>query len=128
MLASCASGGSRTEAINTCSVVSSEDILKAIKDMIAEISIKFENVMSAVDNEKNDVKECAGKISQAEVRISGTEDNIIALQGMTTTLEEKIESLTSKLVDLEGRSRRSNLRLVHLPGGAEGSDACVTLV
>ena len=52
-----------------CSDVSSEYILKAIKNMNAEFSIKFENVLSAVDNVKKEVKECAGQISQAEVRI-----------------------------------------------------------
>jgi seryl-tRNA synthetase len=71
----------------------------------AEISIKFENVLSAVDNIKNEVKECAGQISQAEVRISGTQDKIIAT---TPALKKKVESFTSKLVDLEGRSRRSS--------------------
>lgn len=76
---------------------------------------------STVDNVKKEVKECAGQISQAQERISGTEYNIIALQAMTTTLEEKVESLTSKRIDLEGRSRRLNLRLVHLP------DACAFL-
>lgn len=79
VLVSCASGGSRTEAINTCSGVNSKDILKAIKDMNAEFSIKF--------------KECAGQISQAEVRISGTEDNILALQATTTALEERLNRL-----------------------------------
>lgn len=123
-LATGANAGESAEARGESMAVSSEDILKAIKDMNAEFSTKFENVLSALDSVKKEVGECAGRISEAEVRISGAEDNVTALQATSTALEEKVKSLTSKLIDLEDRSRRSNLRLVHLPEGAEGNDAC----
>lgn len=64
-----ASGANRAEVRNTSSAVSPEDILKAINDMKVEFSIKFENVLSAVDNVKKEVKDCAERISHAEVRI-----------------------------------------------------------
>lgn len=38
-------------------------------------------------------------------------------------LEATIGELSTKLADMEDRSRRSNLRLVGLPEGAEGGDA-----
>lgn len=53
--------------------------------MNAELSIKFLNILPVVDNVKKEVKACAGQITQAEVHISGTEDNIIALQETTTS-------------------------------------------
>lgn len=112
------------EESSTNSAVGSEDILKAILDMKAEFSGKLEKVLSVMDNISREVKECAGRVSQAELRISEAEGNIGTLNVTTSALEEKVIRLTSKLVDLEGRSRRSNLRLVHLPEGAEGKDAC----
>lgn len=65
----CASGANRAEVMNTSSAVTPEDILKAINDTKVEFSIKFENVLSAVDNVKKEVKDCAERISHAEVRI-----------------------------------------------------------
>lgn len=42
-------------------------------------------------------------------------------------LKKKNKGLEEKVLDLEARSRRSNLRLVNLPEGAEGEDACAFL-
>lgn len=89
-LATDANAGESAEARSESMGVSSADILKAIKDMNAEFSTKFENVLSALDSVKKEVGECAGRISEAEVRISGTEDNVTALQATSTALEEKI--------------------------------------
>ena len=42
-------------------------------------------------------------------------------------LKKKNKAREEKVLDLEARSRRSNLRLVNLPEGAEGEDACAFL-
>lgn len=49
------------------------------------------------------------------------------MQASVQALEKKNKGLEEKVLDLEARSRRSNLRLVNLPEGAEGEDACAFL-
>ncbi len=95
-----------------------------IKDMKIDFSSKFDNVLSAVDNVSKEIKECTGRISQTETCISVNEDNVFALRTTCSALEEKVKSLTAKVVALEGHSRRNNLRLINLPEGAERKDAC----
>lgn len=51
----------------------------------------------------------------------------MSLQKKVQVLENKNKDLESKLLDLEIRSRCSNLRLVNLPEGAEGEDTCAFL-
>lgn len=62
------------------------------------------------------------RLTSAETRISKTEDDISSLVSKEASLQNKVHKLTQKLDDLENRQRRSNLRLVGLPEGAEGGD------
>uniref|UniRef100_A0A087YKM8 L1 transposable element RRM domain-containing protein n=1 Tax=Poecilia formosa TaxID=48698 RepID=A0A087YKM8_POEFO len=71
-----------------------------------------------MENVKKDVNECAERVG---------EDNITNHQARVQVLETKTKDLEGKVLDLEARSRRSNLRLVNLPEGAEGEDACAFL-
>lgn len=81
--------------------------------------------MSAIKNVKKDVNECAERVGEAEVWLSATEDSITSLQARVQALENKNKDLEEKMLDLD--ARRSNLRLVNLPEGAEGEDACSEL-
>lgn len=82
----------------------SATILEAINTMKTEFSTRFDGILTAIQNVRQDIADCAERVTEAETRIS----------------EEK-------LLDLETRSRRSNLRLVNLPEGAKGEDACAFL-
>ena len=83
--------------------------------------------MSAIESVRKDITDCAECVTEAETRISTAEDNVISLQTKVQVLENKNKDLEVKLLDLETRARRSNLRLVNLPEGAEGDDACAFL-
>ncbi|KAI4785754.1 hypothetical protein KUCAC02_037571 [Chaenocephalus aceratus] len=64
---------------------------------------------------RKEVGECMERVDNAELRISGTEDTIIHLQAKVQSLESKNKVMEDKVIDLEARSRSSNLRLVNMP-------------
>lgn len=99
-------------------------VLAAINSMKAEFSSRFDGVMTALENVRKEVSDCAERVSQAELRISSAEDDVASLRTKLHTLEAKHKTLEDKVLDLEARSRRNNLRLVGLPEGAEGRDPC----
>lgn len=103
------------------------DILQAIHLVSVDMTSQFETVLSAVQDVKNQVAKCFGRLTQTEECISQTKDSITTLQKMTSALKKKVAALTWKIDDLENRSRCSNLRLVGLPEKSEGSDACAVL-
>lgn len=74
-----------------------------------------------------EIKECTGRIAQAEQRISDAEDNVNELLSRVSTLEKTVKTLSNKVEDLECRSRRNNIRLVGLPEKAEGQDTVTFL-
>lgn len=99
-------------------------ILEAIKDLKTVSSNRFHGVLAATDGMRREVGECMERVECAELRISGTEEIVASLQAKVQSLENKSKEMEDKLVDLEARSRRSNLRLVNLPEKVEGDDAC----
>lgn len=93
-------------------------------------SHKLDEILSIVTALKRDLDnirqelDCTGRLAQAEVRISSNEDEIEILCAKVSTMESKQKSLEDKVMDLELRSRRNNIRLVILVGGMEGQDPC----
>lgn len=73
---------------------------------------------------RKEVSECLERVKGSETRISEAEDTVISLVAKVCSLENRNKEMADKIEDLEARSRRSNLRLVSLPEGAEGNDAC----
>ncbi len=59
----------------------------------------------------------AAKQSRDSVQAAARED-----RRAVTDLRHQLERLTEKMIDMEDRSRRNNVRLVGLPEGAEGSN------
>lgn len=60
-------------------------------------------------------------IKDLERSASLQSDDITALQRQVKRLNSEMEKLVSKCEDLEGRSRRHNIRIIGIPEGAEGS-------
>lgn len=67
------------------------------------------------------------RVTEAETRIGRAEDIIHPLQHSCEDLQRQIQQLAQKHDDLENRSRRSNLRFIGLPEGAEGTDPATFL-
>uniref|UniRef100_A0A3B5MDP6 L1 transposable element RRM domain-containing protein n=1 Tax=Xiphophorus couchianus TaxID=32473 RepID=A0A3B5MDP6_9TELE len=68
--------------------------------------------------------ECAKRLTHAEERLSTMEDEQMSIINKVKSLEEMKKLMEEKIVDMKMRSRLNNLRLVNLPEGVEGSDAC----
>lgn len=89
-----------------------------------EFSSKFDGIVTAIENAKKEISDCSERVTQAEMRISTTEDYVNVLQEKVINLEGINKSLEEKILDLEAWSRRSNIKLIHLPEGAEDGDTC----
>lgn len=59
-------------------------------------------------------------IGEIEKSASQQSDDITTLQRQVTRLSSEVEKLTEKCEDLEGRSRRHNIRVIGVPEGSEG--------
>lgn len=99
-------------------------VLAAINSMRIEFSSKFDGITTAIENMRKEISGCTERVSQAELRISSTEDDVTQLQTKLQALELKCKFLEDNVLDLESRSRRNNLKLVGLPEGMEGRDSC----
>lgn len=100
---------------------------KANNKMKCVFSSKIDGVLTAIQDIKTEIHDFAGRLSEAEHRISNTEDGVGDLQKVQT-LGTQVETPSARLDDLENRHRRNNLRLVNLPEKAEGADAVKFLV
>ncbi|KAF3845670.1 hypothetical protein F7725_002748 [Dissostichus mawsoni] len=76
-----------------------------------DFSNRQDGVLAAIAGMRKEVGECMERVNNAELRISGTEDTIIHLQAKVQSLESKNKVMEDKVIDLEARSRSSNLRL-----------------
>ncbi len=81
----------------------------------------------------NSVKELRVELEALASAAKQTRDRVDSVQAAAredrrtvTDLRNQLVRLTEKMIDMEDRSRRNNVRLVILPEGAEGSDAAGT--
>ncbi len=68
-------------------------ILAAINDMKSEFSSKFDGILNAMENVMKDLSDCSERVTQAETRISTTEDHVTVLQENMKNLEGKNKDL-----------------------------------
>lgn len=61
---------------------------------------------------RREIDDCTEQVSQAELRISNTENDVAGLQAKLHTLESENKTLDDKLLDSETRSGFNNLRLL----------------
>ena len=61
------------------------------------------------------------RISSLEDNSNEVEDRLQQIENACSTLQQDNALLKSKLADLEGRSRRQNIRIIGLPESLEGS-------
>lgn len=90
----------------------SDAILKAINDRFDQFEIKFTSLQSsqnALTVRMDSMDEIAG---EHDTRLTLMEKNISKIQRENTLLQAKIN-------DLEGRSRRNNIKIVGIPEGEE---------
>lgn len=103
---------------------STKDLMLAITSFKQDFNTKTDGVLTEIRIVQTDIKECRGRIMEAEMRISTAEDEMQTLKETIENLESKTKHLTNKVEDLEGRSRRNNLRVLGIPEKVEGNDTC----
>lgn len=112
-----------TQLTAEAKAASDSEVMRAITEMQSVFSTKIDGVLSAIQDMKTEVRDFAGRLTEAEQRISNTEDDVGGVQTTVRALESQVKTLSARLDDLENRHRRNNLRLVNLPERAEGADA-----
>lgn len=70
---------------------------------------------------RSDLETIKTTISDMERGLSGCSDDVTELQNTVRKLEKNVESLQEKCLDMEGRMRRANIRILNVP---EESGAC----
>lgn len=112
------------------------DLLKSMmdslkSDIFGKLDLLSSSLRSEITSVRNELKESIDplqkKVEQHELTVQELERAATDHSGRITELEAAVSKLTAKVKhlddrceDLEGRSRRNNIRLVGLPEGSEG--------
>lgn len=134
------SQGSASASIATPEL-SMEDLHKHIRDTVAaeaqwtettmnepftkfesSLNVKIDNVMKRVEDVAAANVSLASSQAEAEVCISGLEDDITPLNKKVAELAKLNAQLSDKILDIANRSRRDNIRLLNLKESTEGND------
>lgn len=86
----------------------------------AELRSAFISLEAKLDAVQATVTDFGERIVSLETNANSTEERIKALEATCSTLSEAYAKLKAKNIDLEGRSRRNNVRIVGLPESIEG--------
>lgn len=85
------------------------------------LSVRFENKLIAIDTKLDGIQ---STVNNHEQRIRDVESGLNQLQPLetqVTSMADEIAKLKVRLTDLEGRSRRCNVRLIGVPESIEGA-------
>ncbi|KAL0195705.1 hypothetical protein M9458_007211, partial [Cirrhinus mrigala] len=85
-----------------------------------ELATTKEELQTSISTLEKSAASHANTMGEMEKSASQQSDDITALQRQVTRLSSDVEKLTEKCEDLEGRSRRHNIRIIGVPEGTEG--------
>lgn len=111
---------------NACvSMVSKEDLLDALAEhktaLLADIHTGFNRIDGRLDALQQSLDNHDARLTSLEDHAGSLEDRFGRLEASCLKLQADNDKLRAKVTDLEGRNRRSNLRLVGVPESLEGS-------
>ena len=119
--------GAPTTADDMVTLPPPEDKLDKILAAIESSRISMETKISSIAHDVNILREDHRKLTD---RVKQTEQSITTLRPQVTDsttqtndLLDRVRFLEGRAEDAEGRARRSNIRVVGLPEGAEGKNA-----
>lgn len=101
-----------------------EEIKGDMKAELKEIKTEIYQHLSANSEKINTLE---NKVTEAETRLAGTEALNLAMKDALVKVIVNHKATREKLMDLEGRSRRNNIRLYGVPEGKE-KDSVVQFV
>uniref|UniRef100_A0A3Q4GJ23 L1 transposable element RRM domain-containing protein n=1 Tax=Neolamprologus brichardi TaxID=32507 RepID=A0A3Q4GJ23_NEOBR len=94
-----------------------EELRQDVRAELASLKAEVYQSISANTEKANSLER---KLIEAETRIAEAETLNAAMKDALTKVMESYKSIQRKMTDLEGRTRRNNIRLYGLPEGAEG--------
>lgn len=110
--------------LQTFRTESKQDMLKMREelrqDVRAELASLKAEVYQSISANTEKANSLERKLMEAETRIAEAEILNAAIKDALTKVMENYKSIQRKTTDLEGRSRRNNIRLYGVPEGAEG--------
>lgn len=95
-----------------------ELILQELRGFRQENKAQLETIRGEIGKVNARLDEVEGRIDKAEERIQNTEDVVTAMLKLHSRLDDK-------MLDLESRSRRENVRIYGVPEGAEKEPAAM---
>ncbi len=106
-------------AANSTDPVNLTDIMEAIKIMNGSMNEKFDSLESTLSQTLASLSKVTSRVTELEKARADYEGRISELETHCRDWFETCKSLTSKLDDLEGRSRRQNIKIIGLPEKVE---------
>ena len=91
-----------------------EDMKNELKDLKQEIYQKLSANSARIQANET-------RLNEAEARINETESANMAMKEALIKSMERQKTMQEKLTDIEGRSRRNNIRIYGVPEGKEGN-------
>lgn len=87
--------------------------------LAAEFKTTFSQLDSKLDQTRLAVEEHGQRVSSLELAVEDLHQRVIDLEETCSTLRESNAHLKAKVIDLESRSRRQNIRILGLPESIE---------
>lgn len=92
-----------------------KSILKEVKTYLREIDTNIDSLASRLDRVSRKVDKHESKIADLETRVSDVEDSQTTVHTNLTLIQKNLAEIKAKNEDLEGRSRRNNVRILGVP-------------
>ncbi|KAJ1141401.1 hypothetical protein NDU88_007734 [Pleurodeles waltl] len=90
-------------------------LLLSMQSSLSSIDSKMDNMTASLDLLTNKLEKHVGCISETEQRISHVKDTMHAKSQQLLQMDKLLKIIVNKNEDLEGRSRRNNIRIVGVP-------------
>lgn len=93
-------------------------------DLLTEpdsLSVRVENKLAAIDTKLDGIQSTVNNHEQRICDVESALNQLQCLETQVTSMAEDNAKLKPKLMDLEGRSRRCNVRLIGVPESVEGA-------
>lgn len=97
--------------------------IEGVKSELQSVKLEIANNTAALRSELDTVK---STVLDVERVLSVHSDDITTLQATVRKLEKTVESLQEKSVDMEGRMRRSNIRILNVAEGSPSTPVAVS--
>lgn len=94
-------------------------VLTAIQDMSNKMDNRFNSLETSLKASQATLLEHANRIAAMENMSSDIDDRLLKLEQRTGALEAANKALQEKVIDLESRSRRQNIKIIGLPENME---------